>query len=324
MADFSKSRICTLLGIRRPIFQGGMAWIATPELAAAVSEAGGLGILTSVWETVEQFRDHLRRLRQKTTRPFGVNLMLRHPGTAEIARIVAEERVPVVTTGAGDPQPYMASWLAADIRIIPVVSSVGYARLMERRGAAAVIAEGTEAGGHIGTTSTLCLVPQVVDAVKIPVVAAGGIGDGRGMAAAFMLGAEGIQMGTRFLAARECDIHRRYKEKLLQARDTGTVVTGGRYGRPIRSLKTPFSVRMAELEGNESCAAPQYAELGAGALKRAVASGDLEKGCFMAGQIAGLIQKEQSAGDILDEVEGQAAALMGPYMAKRALFDEYT
>ena len=166
MADFSKSRICTLLGIRRPIFQGGMAWIATPELAAAVSEAGGLGILTSVWETVEQFRAHLRRLRQKTTRPFGVNLMLRHPGTAEIARIVAEERVPVVTTGAGDPQPYMASWLAADIRIIPVVSSVGYARLMERRGAAAVIAEGTEAGGHIGTTSTLCLVPQVVDAVK--------------------------------------------------------------------------------------------------------------------------------------------------------------
>ena len=310
MSRISDSEICTMLGIRFPLFQGGMAWISGVSLAAAVSEAGGLGILTSVGETAESLRDSIRRVREKTRNPFGVNIMLQSPHVQELAEVLTEERVPVVTTGAGNPAPFMADWARAGIRVIPVVASVSSARLMERYGASAVIAEGTESGGHIGEITTLCLTPQIADVVRIPVIAAGGIGDGRGMAAMFLLGAHGVQVGTRFLLARECPVHEEYKKLLLKAKDTGTIVTGRRWKKTIRALKTPFPSRLAEEEEKARHISPAAAAFGTGALKKAVREGDREQGCFMAGQIAGMLDREQTARDIVEEIALQAEKLL--------------
>ena len=236
-----QSPICELLGIEYPVFQGGMAWIADADLAAAVSNGGGLGIISAMNANADWLRGQIRRAKELTDKPFGVNIMLMSPFADEVAKVVVEEGVKVVTTGAGNPGKYMAAWKEAGIHVIPVVASVGLARMMERAGASAVVAEGTESGGHIGELTTMTLVPQVCSAVKIPVIAAGGIADGRGVAAAFMLGACGVQVGTRFLVASECNVHQNYKDKILKAKDIDTIATGRRLGHPVRSLKTRFS-----------------------------------------------------------------------------------
>ena len=304
-------KICAMLGIRYPLFQGGMAWISDAGLAASVSEAGGLGILTSVGETAESLRKSICRVRKMTGNPFGVNIMLKSPNVQELAKVLAEEKVPVVTTGAGNPVPFMEGWVRAGIRVIPVVASVASARFMERYGASAIIAEGTESGGHIGETTTFCLVPQVADTIRIPVIAAGGIGDGRGMAAALLLGAQGVQIGTRFLLARECPVHAEYKRLVREAKDTGTLVTGRRWKKPVRALKTPFTSRLADKEYRDGSPFITVETLGTGTLKKAVQEGDRECGCFMAGQIAGLLDREQTAGEIVEEIVTQAEKLLG-------------
>ncbi|MBQ8335215.1 MAG: nitronate monooxygenase, partial [Tidjanibacter sp.] len=245
-----KSRICDMLGIEYPVFQGGMAWVANASLAAAVSNAGGLGLISSINAGTEAVRNEIRKCKQLTDKPFGVNIMLQAPNAEEIAHMVIEEGVKILTTGAGSPAKYMPMWKAAGIKVIPVIASVAMAVKMERAGADAVVAEGAEAGGHVGELHTMPLVPQIVDAVQIPVVAAGGICDGRGAAAAFMLGAEGVQVGTRFLVADECTIHEAYKAKILKATDISTTVTGKTLGHPVRSLKTPFSREFAKMESN--------------------------------------------------------------------------
>ena len=235
------SELCSILGIEYPIFQGGMAWIADGKLAAAVSEAGGLGIISAMNAGADYLRKEIETARSLTKKPFGVNIMLMSPHVAEVAQVVADLKVPVVTTGAGNPAKYMPMWKEAGIKVIPVIPSVMLAKRMEKLGAVAVVAEGGESGGHIGELNTMALVPQVVDALTIPVIAAGGIGDGRGIAAAFMLGAKGVQMGTRFLVANECGVHPNYKAKVLKASDIDTIVTGRKLGHPVRSLKTSFS-----------------------------------------------------------------------------------
>ena len=304
------SRVCALLGLRCPIFQGGMAWVSDANLAAAVSEAGGLGIISAMNAGEDYVRGQIRRARELTDRPFGVNIMLMSPHAEAVARLVCEERVPVVTTGAGLPGAYMPAWLEAGIRVVPVVPSVAIARRVEKSGATAVIAEGTESGGHSGELTTMALVPQVVDAVSIPVIAAGGIADGRGMAAAFMLGAEGVQLGTRFLAARECGIHPNYKQKVLDAKDISTQVTGRRLGHPVRALRNPFTNRFAELERDSAVTDEQLAAFGTGALRKAAVEGDLQNGSFLAGQIAALVKKEQSAAEIVGELMSETEALL--------------
>ncbi len=301
--------ICTLLNIRYPIFQGGMAWIADGKLAAAVSNGGGLGIISAMNAGPEYLREQIREARARTEKPFGVNIMLMSPHVDEVAQVVVDEGVPVVTTGAGNPAKYMKGWLAAGIRVIPVVASVALARMVARSGACAVIAEGGESGGHVGDTTTMALVPQVCDAVDIPVVAAGGIGDGRGVAAAFMLGAQGVQLGTRFLVAEECSIHPAYKARVLKANDIATMVTGKRLGHPVRSLKTPFSRNYAKLEYTAE-SDEDVAGKAAGALRLAVQEGDMEHGCFLCGQIAGLVKREQSAADIISEIFTEAEAVL--------------
>lgn len=297
------------LGIKYPIIQGGMAWIADSSLAAAVSNAGGLGIIAAANAPVDYIRDEIRKTKELTDKPFGVNIMLLSSNADEVARLVCEEEVKVVTTGAGSPGKYMEMWKANGITVIPVVASVALARRMERSGADAVIAEGCEAGGHIGELTTMSLIPQVVDAVNIPVIAAGGIGDGRGVAAAFMLGASGVQVGTRFLVANECTVHKNYKERVIKAKDIDTVVTGRPTGHPVRVLRNKLTREYALLE-KEGVNLEKFEELGRGALPKAVVEGDIEMGSVMAGQIAGLIKKEQSCKEIIEEMFGEAASFM--------------
>ncbi len=304
-----QSPVCEMLGIRYPVFQGGMAWIADGRLAAAVSEGGGLGIIAAGNAPGEYVRQQIRAARQLTEKPVGVNIMLLSPYAEEVARVVTEEKVEVVTTGAGNPSAYIREWLAAGIRVIPVVASVAMARLMTRLGASALIAEGGESGGHVGELTTMVLVPQVCDATDLPVIAAGGIADGRGAAAAFMLGACAVQMGTRFLSAEECTIHPAYKEKILKATDLCTVVTGRRLGHPVRSLRTPFAREYAKAEYG-GMPDEELEALGTGALRRAVQEGDNERGCFLSGQIAALVRKVQPAAEIVREVMEEAEPLL--------------
>ena len=301
--------ITEILGIEKPIFQGGMAWIADARLAAAVSNAGGLGLISSINAGTEAVRAEIRKARELTSKPFGVNIMLAAPNAAEIASLVVEEGVGIVTTGAGSPAPYMKQWLAAGIRVIPVVASVAYALKMEELGATAVIAEGAESGGHIGDTHTMALVPQVVDAVHIPVLAAGGIFDGRGAAAAFMLGACGVQVGTRFLMADECHVHEVYKDRLIKASDIGTMVTGKTLGDAVRGLKTPFTKQFAKMEA-QGVPADEIRAFGTGSLRKAVFDGDLAGGSFLAGEVAGLIRQRESAAAIVEDIIGGAEKLL--------------
>ena len=301
-----KTSISSLLGIKYPIFQGGMAWIADATLAAAVSNAGGLGIIAAGSAPAKYVSEQINKIKELTSKPFGVNIMLMSPFCDEIAEVVAENKVPVVTTGAGNPSKYMKLWTDAGIKIIPVVASCGLAKMSERFGATAVIAEGGEAGGHIGELATMALVPQVCDVVNIPVIAAGGIGDGRGLAAALMLGADGVQIGTRFLVAKECNIHQNYKDKILSAKDIDTISTGKRLGHPVRSIKTLFSRDLFSKEYDSSISNEELEQLGAGALQKAAVEGDLKEGCFMAGQISGMVSKEQTAKEIIEEIINQA------------------
>ena len=296
-----KTRITETLGIKYPVIQGGMAWVATYELASAVSEAGGLGIIGAGGAPAEWVRDQIQKCKSKTDKPFGVNLMLMNPEADEIAKIIAEEKVKVVTTGAGNPAKYIEMWKEAGVKIIPVVASVALARLMERAGVDAVVAEGTESGGHIGSTTTMALVPQVVDAVKIPVIAAGGIGDGRGMAAALMLGAEAVQMGTRFVVAKESIVHENYKAKIIKAKDIDSEVTGRSTGHPIRVLRNKMTREYLKKE-QEGASLEELEQLTLGALRNAVVDGDAVYGSFMAGQISGMIKKEETCQEIIDDV----------------------
>jgi len=304
-----RTDLCDLLSIEYPVLQGGMAWISDGKLAAAVSDAGGLGIIAAGNAPGEYVRQQIRIARLLTDQPFGVNIMLLSPYAEQVAAIAAEEKVAVITTGAGNPSKFMEEWNAAGIKVIPVIASVAMAKLMRRLGAAAVIAEGGESGGHIGELSTMVLVPQVCDAIEVPVIAAGGIADGRGAAAAFMLGACGIQMGTRFLSAYECSVHQNYKKKILDASDLSTVVTGKRLGHPVRSLKTPFSRDYLKAE-NAGTSDAELEEMGVGALRLAVQEGDIQKGCFLAGQIAAMVHKEQPAAEIIRGVMEEAEIIL--------------
>lgn len=306
-----KTRITELLGITYPIVQGGMAWVAENNLAAAVSEAGGLGLIGGANAPADVIRDYIRKVKKATDKPFGVNIMLMSPYAEDVAQVVVEEGVRVVTTGAGNPEKYMDMWKAAGIRVIPVVASVALARRMEKYGADAVVAEGTESGGHIGEITTMALVPQVVDAVSIPVIAAGGIADGRGIAAAFMLGAEAVQMGTRFLVARESIIHANYKERILKARDIDSAVTGRSHGHPVRCLRNQMTREYVKLE-NEGKGFEELEYLTLGALRKAVQEGDVKNGTLMAGQIAGMVNKEQSCKEMILEMMEQAEGLLKP------------
>lgn len=292
--------ITELLNIKYPIIQGGMAWIADASLAVGVSEAGGLGIISGVGPT-EVVRAQIRKAKELTDKPFGVNVMLMQDNADEIAHLVCDEKVPVVTTGAGSPGKYIEMWKSHGIKVIPVVPSVAIAKRMEKFGADAVIAEGMESGGHIGQTTTMSLVPQVVDAVNIPVIAAGGIGDGRGIAASFMLGAVGVQMGTRFLVSNECNVHQNYKEKVLKAKDIETEVTGTSTSHPVRVLRNKLTREYIKIEKSNSNS-EKLESLTRGALRKAVIEGDTENGSVMAGQIAGLVKKEQSCKEIIEEL----------------------
>jgi len=305
-----KTRITELLGIEYPIIQGGMAWVAESHLAAAVSAAGGLGLIGGANAPAEVIRNYIREVKAVTDKPFGVNVMLMSPYADEVAKVIVEEGVKVVTTGAGNPEKYMEMWKAAGIKVIPVVASVALAKRMERYGADAVVAEGTESGGHIGEATTMTLVPQVVDAVSIPVIAAGGIGDGRGIAAAFMLGAEAVQMGTRFLVAKECTVHQNYKDRVLKAKDIDSTVTGRTHGHPVRCLRNQMTREYVKLE-NEGKSFEELEYLTLGALRKAVQEGDVTNGTVMAGQIAGMVSKEQTCKEMIDEMMAQAETLLG-------------
>ena len=301
--------VCELLGIRYPILQGGMAWIADAKLAAAVSNAGGLGIISAMNAGGDWVREQIRQAKSLPDKPFGVNIMLASPHAEDVAQIVIDEQVPVVTTGAGNPSKYMKAWLAAGIKVIPVVASTGLAKLMARNGASAVIAEGGESGGHVGELTTMVLVPQVCDAVDIPVLAAGGIADGRGMCAAFALGAAGVQMGTAFLVAKECNVHPAYKERVLKAKDIDTMTTGRRSGHPVRVLKNQFARDYAKMEWDSTVSDEALEQFGAGSLRRAAVDGDIN-GSFMCGQIAGMIQEERTAAEIIDSIMHQTEAIL--------------
>ena len=298
-----------MLGIEYPIFQGGMAWIADGKLAAAVSNGGGLGIISAMNAGSDYLREQIRICRELTDKPFGVNVMLMSPHVEEVAALLAEEKVPVITTGAGNPSKYMKSWLAAGIRVIPVVASVAMARLVARAGAAAVIAEGGESGGHVGELTTIVLTPQIVDAVDIPVIAAGGIGDGRGVAAALLLGAVGVQLGTRFLVAEECGVHENYKKKVLAANDIATMTTGKRLGHPVRQIKNQFAKDYAKAEYSQ-ISDEELEAMGTGSLYRAAVEGDEKTGSFLAGQIAAIVNKEQPAAEIIREIFEEAETVL--------------
>lgn len=304
-----KSEICEMLGIKYPVFQGGMAWIADGKLAAAVSEGGGLGIIAAGNAPGEYVLEQIKIARSLTDKPIGVNIMLMSPFADDVAKVVADEKIEVVTTGAGNPSKYMKDWKEAGIKVIPVVASVAMAKLMTRLGASALIAEGGESGGHVGELTTIVLVPQICDATPLPVIAAGGIADGRGVAAAFMLGACGVQLGTRFLSAFECTIHPNYKEKILKANDLCTMVTGKRLGHPVRSLRTQFARNYSKAEYG-GMPDDELEALGGGALRLAVKEGDNEKGCFLAGQIAAMVKKEQPAAEIIKEIMDEAEPIL--------------
>ena len=304
-----KTRVTELLGIEKPIIQGGMAWVAESHLAAAVSNAGGFGLIGAANAPADVVRNYIHEARELTDKPFGVNIMLMSPFAEDIAQLVTEEKVAAVTTGAGNPEKYMAQWKAAGIKVIPVIASVALAKRMERVGADAVVAEGTESGGHIGQATTMTLVPQVVDAVQIPVIAAGGIADGRGIAAAFMLGAEAVQMGTRFCVADECVIHDKYKDRILKAKDIDSEVTGRSHGHPVRGLRNKMTREYLKLEA-EGASFEQLENLTLGGLRKAVVEGDTDNGSVLAGQIAGMITKRQSCQEIVDEVMDQAERLL--------------
>lgn len=305
-----KTKITELLGIEYPIIQGGMAWVAEYHLAAAVSEAGGLGIIGAASAPPEVVREQIQKVKELTDKPFGVNVMLMNPNAPEVAQVVVEEGVKVVTTGAGNPGKSIDMWKEAGVKVIPVVASVAMAKMMERGGADAVVAEGTESGGHIGSATTMTLVPQVVDAVKIPVIAAGGIGDGRGLAAAFMLGAEAVQMGTRFVVAKESIVHPNYKERIIKAKDIDSEVTGRSTGHPIRVLRNQMTREYLKME-EEGVGLEELERLTLGSLRSAVMDGDVVKGSLMAGQIAGLVSKEQTCKEMIEEIVAQAESLLG-------------
>lgn len=306
-----KTSICELLGIQYPIFQGGMAWIADSSLAAAVSNAGGLGIIAAMNADAAWLREQIHEVRRLTDKPFGVNVMLMSPFVEEVAQLVIEEKVPVVITGAGNPAKYVKDWKAAGIKVIPVVASVALAKMMAKRGVDAVIAEGGESGGHVGDLTTMVLVPQVVDAVDIPVLAAGGIGDGRGIAAAFMLGAEGVQVGTRFLVAHECTVHPAYKQRILKAKDIDTMVTGRRLGHPVRAIRNAFTKEYLKKEYNSNISDEELERMGAGSLRKAAVEGNEQDGTFLAGQIAAMVTKEQPAAEIIQEMFEEAEQVLG-------------
>jgi enoyl-[acyl-carrier protein] reductase II len=301
-----KTPVTELLHIQYPVIQGGMAWVAEYHLAAAVSNAGGLGLIGSGGASAEFVREQIETCQKLTDKPFGVNLMLMNPEADEIAKIIATTGVKVVTTGAGSPEKYMKLWKSAGVKVVPVIASVAMAKRMAKHGADAVVAEGTESGGHIGEHTTMSLVPQIVDAVNIPVIAAGGIGDGRGMAAALMLGAKGIQMGTRFLLADETQIHDAYKEKVVKAKDIDTQVTGRSTGHPVRGLRNPMTKEYLRME-KEGASFEELEYLTLGSLRKAVVEGDIKKGSFLAGQIVGMVSKRQSCKEIIEEVVLEAA-----------------
>lgn len=303
------TRVTELLGIQYPIIQGGMAWVAEHHLAAAVSEAGGFGLLGAASAPADVIRQEIRKVKELTDKPFGVNVMLLSPYAEEVAHVVAEEGVQAVTTGAGNPEKYMEMWKKAGIKVIPVVASVALAKRMERCGADAVVAEGMESGGHIGSLTTMALVPQVVDAVEIPVIAAGGIGDGRGFAAAMMLGAEAVQMGTRFVAAQESIVHQNYKDRIIKAKDIDSQVTGMSTGHPVRSLRNQMTREYLRLE-KEGAPFEELEMLTLGSLRKAVQEGDVVNGTVMAGQIAGLVKKQQSCQEIIEEIMEEAEKLL--------------
>lgn len=305
-----KTRITELLEIEYPLIQGGMAWVAEYHLASAVSEAGGLGIIGAGGAPAEFVREQIRKTRAVTNKPFGLNIMLMNPEADAIAKVAAEEGVKVVTTGAGNPGKYMKMWKEAGVRVIPVVASVAMARMMERAGADGVVAEGMESGGHIGSATTMTLVPQVADAVEIPVIAAGGIADGRGFAAAFMLGAEGVQIGTHFVVAKESIVHDNYKKKIIAARDIDSEVTGMSHGHPVRQLRNQMTREYLKLE-KAGASFEELEQLTLGALRKAVVEGDAVNGTLMAGQIAGLVKEEQSCREMVEEIMEQAEALLG-------------
>ena len=304
-----KTRITEMLGIEYPVIQGGMAWVAEHHLAAAVSEAGGLGLIGAASAPGEGGREEIRKAKELTKKPFGVNIMLMSPHADDVAKVVVEEGVKVVTTGAGNPGKYMKMWKDAGIIVIPVVASVALAKLMERGGADAVVAEGTESGGHIGESTTMTLVPQVVDAVSIPVIAAGGIADGRGIAASFMLGAEAVQMGTRFVVAKESIVHENYKQRIIKAKDIDSVVTGRSHGHPVRGLRNQMTREYIKME-NEGATFEQLELLTLGGLRKAVIEGDVNDGTVMAGQIAGMVKKEQTCKEIIEEIMAEAEQLL--------------
>lgn len=306
-----KTRITELLGCEYPIIQGGMAWVAEHKLASAVSNAGGIGLIAGGNAPIDYLREQIRLCKENTDKPFGVNIMLMSDNADDLAQLVIDEGVSVVTTGAGNPGKYVSAWKEAGVKVIPVVPSVALAKRMERAGADAVVAEGTESGGHIGENTTMCLVPQVVDAVSIPVIAAGGIADGRGMAASFMLGAEGVQIGTRFLASEECQIHQTFKDLVIKAKDTDNIVTGRYTGHPCRNIKTKFAKQLANGEKDGSLSPDEFEKLTVGALRRAVVDGDVESGSFLCGAIAGMVNEIKSCDAIVKDIMEQAEKLLG-------------
>ncbi|MBS6444975.1 MAG: enoyl-[acyl-carrier-protein] reductase FabK [Ruminococcus sp.] len=303
------TRITQLLGIEYPILQGGMAWIAESTLASAVSNGGGAGIIAGGSAPIDYLREQIRKTKSLTNKPFGVNIMLMSPNADDLAQLVIDEKVSFVTTGAGNPAKYIKAWKDANIKVIPVVSTVNLAKRMERSGADAIIAEGTESGGHIGDNTTMCLVPQVVDAVSVPVIAAGGIADGRGVAASFMLGAEGVQVGTRFLASEEVQINPVYKELVIKAKDTDNIVTGRFTGHPCRNIKTKFSKKLQTFE-HDGGTPEQFEEITLGSLRKAVQDGNIEEGSFLCGAIAGMITDVKPCADIIKEMFNQAEKLL--------------
>lgn len=304
-----RTELTELLKIEYPVIQGGMAWVAEYHLASAVSNAGGLGLIGAANAPADWVRDQVRKMQELTKKPFGVNIMLMSPFADEVAKVMVEEKVPVVTTGAGNPEKYLNMWKEAGIKVIPVVASVAMAKRMERAGADAVVAEGCEAGGHIGETTTMVLVPQIADAVQIPVIAAGGIGDGRGVAAAFMLGAKGVQMGTHFVVTTESQVHQNYKDRILGAKDIDTRVTGRSTGHPVRALRNEMTRKYLELEG-EGASLEELELLAVGGLRKAVVEGDVKSGSLMAGQIAGLVKESMSCEELIRKVISGAEALL--------------
>ena len=304
-----RTELTELLKIEYPVIQGGMAWVAEYHLASAVSNAGGLGLIGAANAPADWVRDQVRKMKELTKKPFGVNIMLMSPFADEVAKVMVEEKVPVVTTGAGNPEKYLNMWKEAGIKVIPVVASVAMAKRMERAGADAVVAEGCEAGGHIGETTTMVLVPQIADAVQIPVIAAGGIGDGRGVAAAFMLGAKGVQMGTHFVVTTESQVHQNYKDRILGAKDIDTRVTGRSTGHPVRALRNEMTRKYLELEG-EGASLEELELLAVGGLRKAVVEGDVKSGSLMAGQIAGLVKESMSCEELIRKVISEAEALL--------------